>query len=326
MILLPLALAQDAVPLEAVRTTQAGATPASLSFVLGVSGALDARLSCSGQAYAISERVRSGQTVTLSLDGLALGAHACSGSLRLEEADGSYGEMPLSLEVQVLDALTLTVDKADLDLDAQRISVAGSRPLTRVEVEVFDATGHAVGRGAVSDAGSTPLELEWSQPDAEILKLALTGTDQHGLTASLELSPWSYAIPHEDLHFATGSAAIAESEAHKLEAAYGELSEVLAKYGSIVDVKLFVAGYTDTVGDRAGNQGLSEARARAIAGWFRSRGFEGSVAYQGFGEDGLAVGTPDETDEVRNRRALYLLAADEPAVSGELPRAAWRPL
>ena len=323
---LALAHAQDAVRLEAVRTTQEGAEPASLSFVMGVSGQLDAQLTCAGRSYRLSERVGADSTVTLTLDDLPRGTHSCSGSLRLEESDGSSGEMPLSLEFAMLDALELEVDKARLDLDARSLVVTGSRPLQRVEIEVFDDSGQAVGSGALSDAGASELSLEWSQPDVEVLKLVLTGTDVHGLTAALTLSPWSYAIPHEDVHFATGKSEITEGEEPKLDHAYAELTEVLEKYGDIVEVKLFVAGYTDTVGDRASNQGLSEARAKAIASWFRARGFEGYVAYQGFGEDGLAVDTPDETDEVRNRRALYLLAAEQPPAAGELPRANWRPL
>ena len=82
----------------------------------------------------------------------------------------------------------------------------------------------------------------------------------------------------------------------------------------------------DTVGDAASNQGLSERRARAIAAWFRQRGFRGAVWYQGFGEGVLAVGTPDETDEPANRRAIYVLAADKPPVSDVLPRQAWKRL
>ena len=50
------------------------------------------------------------------------------------------------------------------------------------------------------------------------------------------------------------------------------------------------------------------------------------VHYQGFGEDALAVQTPDETAEARNRRAVYVLAASAPAVQKALPRSAWRRL
>ena len=40
------------------------------------------------------------------------------------------------------------------------------------------------------------------------------------------------------------------------------------------------------------------------------------VAFQGFGETALRVQTPDETDEVKNRRADYILADDAPPTRG----------
>ena len=100
----------------------------------------------------------------------------------------------------------------------------------------------------------------------------------------------------------------------------------LPKYGSVVEVRLYVAGYTDTVGAAAGNQALSERRARAIATWFRNRGFTGAVQYQGFGESVLAEPTADEVDHAANRRALYILAAQTPPISTALPRSAWKAL
>jgi outer membrane protein OmpA-like peptidoglycan-associated protein len=91
-------------------------------------------------------------------------------------------------------------------------------------------------------------------------------------------------------------------------------------------VKLFVAGYTDTVSDRDHNQRLSDARAKSIASWFRRKGLRIPIFYQGFGEDVLAKPTPDEKPEPANRRALYLLASQRPATGGQLPRDAWKEL
>jgi outer membrane protein OmpA-like peptidoglycan-associated protein len=67
-------------------------------------------------------------------------------------------------------------------------------------------------------------------------------------------------------------------------------------------------------------------RALAIASWFRENGFKGEIHYQGFGEDGQLVKTLDETAEPANRRAIYILAAEAPPTSEQLPRSAWRPL
>ena len=83
-----------------------------------------------------------------------------------------------------------------------------------------------------------------------------------------------------------------------------------AVVGEVLSVKLFVLGYTDTVGNSAANQALSVRRACAIAAYFRAAGVKIPIRYAGKGEDALLVLTPDETDEVRNRRARYLLAVE----------------
>jgi outer membrane protein OmpA-like peptidoglycan-associated protein len=123
--------------------------------------------------------------------------------------------------------------------------------------------------------------------------------------------------------FETNSDVIREGEVPKLETAWSEVVHAIDLYGEVIEIQLFVAGYTDTVGDAASNLALSRRRARSIAAWFRSKGFPGAIHYQGFGESVLAVGTPDGTDEARNRRAVYVLAAQVPPVSEELPKQAW---
>ena len=47
---------------------------------------------------------------------------------------------------------------------------------------------------------------------------------------------------------------IGESEEWKLESTLDDLQEVLRKYGSVVPVKLYIAGCTDTVGDGGHNK------------------------------------------------------------------------
>jgi outer membrane protein OmpA-like peptidoglycan-associated protein len=147
-----------------------------------------------------------------------------------------------------------------------------------------------------------------------------------GFWSELEILPWSVEIPHEEVNFESGSDAIPDAEVHKVDDAYAQLLEAVARYGDLVEISLYVAGYTDTVGGPGDNQALSERRARSIASAFRARGFGSPIYYQGFGEDALAVATPDNTDELRNRRALYLLAAQPPLPSSQVPRASWRRL
>ncbi len=318
------ALAKDAVELQVMRKAQEGYDAPTLTVVANVSGQVEVSMRCGSKRYALSEAVKPGGTYPLAFEGLSRGHHACSGTLTLQASDGTAGEMPLSLEVDVLPPLELSVTKEDLDIDGHTMSLRASRPLSWVAVEVLDDSGQRIGELVQELSGFDQVELEWDALDeGEVLKIVITARDTDQLAGKLELSPWHYNIPHEDVTFASGQWEVLPKEEPKLEQAWSDLQAVLAKYGSIVEVKLFVAGYTDTVGGAQANLGLSRSRARAIAQWFRSRGFTGPISFQGFGEQVLAVPTPDETAERANRRALYILAADEPPVSDDLPRASW---
>ena len=278
LLLLGPALAQDALSLEAVRHAQVGLGAPSLTFLPGVTGALDARLSCGNRSYSWSGAIRPGQPQTLSLTDLPQGSHTCQGSVTLEVDDGTQGELPLSLDVWMHPPLKLTVDRQALDLDSHTLTLQGSRPIGRVEIEVLGEKGHRIGSGAV--AGMAPelsVDVEWQQAPGEALKLEVTAWDEHDLPGRIELSPWSYAIPHEDVVFESGQAEVLLTEAPKLEKAWSELQDVRNRYGDVVEVRLYVAGYTDTVGDSASNRALSKRRARAIAIWFRERGFDGPI-------------------------------------------------
>jgi len=321
------AMAQDAITFEARSKVAVGQT-ASVTFTSAVEGSLKVALDCgAGRRFELSTAVQPGSRHELPLQGLPAGEFGCAGSVRLDQPDGSWGEMPLSVPVAVLDPLTWTYGMDDVDLEAGSLVVHPSRPLAEATVTLIGQGGATLGTETADLTDPANPRFSWAVPEeAEVLKLRVEGADRAGIAGFLELSPWSYAVPHDDVVFASGSHTIRAEEEPKLERCWSEVSAVVAKYGDVVDIELFVAGYTDTVGDAAGNQGLSERRARAIARWFRQRGFSGPVWYQGFGESVLAVGTPDETDEPANRRAVYVLAADKPPVSDVLPRQDWSSL
>ena len=65
--------------------------------------------------------VSAGQRVELPLD-VPVGEHTCAGTLALRLSDGSEGEMPLSFTVRMLPSLTLTVDRASVDLQAATLT------------------------------------------------------------------------------------------------------------------------------------------------------------------------------------------------------------
>ena len=316
--LLSIAFAQDAVSLEYVKKGQVGtAKPAFTVIANTAADDLTVKASCGGISMTRSGPASAGDRKTWELD-LPAGTHSCSGQLSVATPDGETGEMPLKFTVQVLPPMKMRVVPGSIDLPSRSLSVTLERAASRVEVSIFGPGGKEIGGGLVPSvaAAGEPISVSWSQDSEEALKLKLKGFDADGFYAELELNPWKYNIPHEDVVFASGSSVIDGPEVPKLSAAMTEVQNTLAKYGKDVVIKLYVSGHTDTVGDAGRNETLSLERAKAIAGWFDKAGFPGSIYYVGMGERDLAVSTPDSTDEPKNRRAVYTLAASAPELSG----------
>lgn len=82
-----------------------------------------------------------------------------------------------------------------------------------------------------------------------------------------------------------------------------ELDRIAQGLVADTTTQLLVWGFTDTVGTAEYNQGLSERRAEAVARYLESQGVSRDrMVIRGFGETNLAVPTPDQTPEPRNRR------------------------
>jgi len=206
----------------------------------------------------------------------------------------------------------VSYDAEHLDLDGHVLQFKMSRPAGSAELVAVGEDGKQLGTGAASYQREPPgtwLSVSWTQPDgARVLRLELRAVAADGLVTRVELTPWSVAIDHEDVNFATGSAAIEAGEDAKLDASLDKIGEVVKRSEKFVKMQLYVAGHTDTVGPGAKNLALSLGRARAIAAYFRRKGLALPIAFAGFGEQVLRVKTPDETDERANRRADYVIA------------------
>ena len=326
MLLLSVALA-DPIDLEVLSTVQNGEA-ATLTLVVNQDvDELSASVSCGGASAEVSGGADAGSRLVMELKANP-GRHTCTGSLSATFADGGGGEMPLSFEIVVLDDMKLDVPRTMVDMEKQVVYVGMDRVPASFEVTAYGAGDAVIGTGSMAAMGEGPGDLvmvEWSG-EGEVLRLVVRGTDTDGFWGQVALFPWYYEIPHEDVVFETAQADIQPDEVIKLERAMLEVDKVLAKYGEHASVKLYVGGYTDSQGGRASNENLSTLRALAIAAWFRENGFKGEIQYQGFGEDGQLVKTLDETAEPANRRAVYILAAEAPPTSEQLPRTAWRPL
>ncbi|MCB9758319.1 MAG: OmpA family protein [Alphaproteobacteria bacterium] len=322
------AAAANPVDLELVGKAQIGQSKPAL--VLQVNQAatdLSVSLTCGGSTGRHSGPAGAGERVVIEVDP-PQGSHACSGALSAVFADGSEGEMPLSFTVQVLPPLVVKVAPDAVDLEKRTVAVTMDRPAGRVEVRAYGPEGQVLGEGVAPGEGAPPgqaVTAQWSGA-GEVIRVEVRGFDTDGFWAAVDLFPWYYNIPHEDVVFATNEAVIRPAEEPKLTAALAQIREVERKYGTFAAVNLYIAGYTDTVGDAGANQGLSERRAKAIAAWFSKQGLSGEIWYQGFGESALAVPTADNVDEAANRRAVYVVAAQPPPRTAELPRGDWKKL
>jgi len=207
------------------------------------------------------------------------------------------------------------------------LQVVLNRPAGMVNVQVYGLDGKEVGSGTVNAEGwgaGDAIPIEWSPTTPDILRIQVTAHDVNGFWSRMDLFPWYYEIPHEDIGFETNESTIQETESYKLTDAKKEIDAVLARYqGSGVVANLYVAGYTDRVGSTEINRALSERRAASIARWFQQAGFQGEIWYQGFGEKGNLVSTPDEVEEAKNRRAAYVIAAEAPPVTALMPGSTW---
>ena len=163
-------------------------------------------------------------------------------------------------------------------------------------------------------------------------RLEVKAIDTEGSWQSFRVVRWYTELPHEDVHFDSGSSKVDTDQLNKLKSVtalvQGEIErfrEAMGDPKAGVDLQLYVAGYTDTVGDQVKNRKLSAERALSISRAFRALGVSLTIRYIGYGETGLLIKTGDSVDEPRNRRSAYIVANSPP--SGPMfPHQGWRHL
>jgi outer membrane protein OmpA-like peptidoglycan-associated protein len=112
--------------------------------------------------------------------------------------------------------------------------------------------------------------------------------------------PAPAAAPSTNLNieFATGSAALTPQATSELD----QLGKALTS-AQLAAFNFKIVGHTDTVGDPATNQSLSDARAQAVKSYLEAKYSIADTRLQatGVGETDLLVATPPQTPEPRNR-------------------------
>lgn len=219
--------------------------------------------------------------------------------------------------------LRLSIGENDIDVAARTIhfQLSGSS-VQRVDVEIFSPDGDKLYAGQQTFERARPgdrLDVTW--PDlgkqGDNFRMELKFTAANGAWVTFQVTRFYIEVPHEEVEFDTGKWEVKADQQAKLEKPLTLLKEAASKYSSLMNVSLYVAGHTDTVGQANDNQRLSEQRAQAIAQWFTKHGLRGMPIYvRGFGEGAPAVKTADNVPEQRNRRAQYIVSSFAPQLAG----------
>tara|TARA_Y100001954_G_C15821385_1_gene610102 strand:- start:1855 stop:3024 length:1170 start_codon:yes stop_codon:yes gene_type:complete len=258
-----------------------------------------------------------GKTIEIEMPQNQVGLWRWQGKLKVTFADGSAGQMPLAFSTEVRQPPQLRLHRSGLDLIKKELKVVFGAAAQKVEMEVVGENGETLAKKTVPFRGEkrgTPLHLKWeTNSEVKVMKIALVAHDVNGFfSPTLALYPWSLAIPHEEVVFETASNAILDAEVPKLKDVLPRIQKRIQQYSSLIPVRLFVLGHTDTVGPADTNRALSQKRASAIARWFQNQGIKVPIFIRGFGESDLRVTTGDNVDEAANRRADYILSVNPP--------------
>lgn len=218
--------------------------------------------------------------------------------------------------------LALRIGESDIDVAHRTIYFELATAADSADIEVYSPEGELLHVGqATYDEAKPHQRLSVSWPDlgakGENFRIELKFTDTKGNWVTFQVIRFYLEVPHEEVEFESAKWSIPSEQEGKLKTPLELLKDAAAKYAKLMDVSLYVAGYTDTVGATSDNQALSERRAQAIADYFVKHGLTGMPIYvRGFGEGALAVQTADNVPEAKNRRALYIVSSFMPVLQG----------
>ncbi len=231
------------------------------------------------------------------------------------------------IDVVVARPMEIQITKDTVDLGAGTITFTGSEQVALVTLTITGEDGATLlsKEYKVQSAAGQPTTINFDPPKRSIGYVDLRAQDPWGFYNGVQMSPFFVQVPNsKEVIFETAKWDILPDEEPKLVEVLDRVVAALDKLGNGFQATLYVAGYTDTVGTPDSNYVLSDRRARAISQWFRDHGLRIRTCYQGFGEDSLAVLTADNTDEARNRRTIFVIAAQAPGVNATFPRPNWK--
>ncbi|SFK45656.1 OmpA family protein [Falsiroseomonas stagni] len=170
-----------------------------------------------------------------------------------------------------------------------------------------DATAPAspVAPAAVAPGGPSAQPAEAPAPDPAKPPVAAAPVAPPPLAAVAPgtTAPAGVAAVSITVTFPSGSASLTP----QAEATLAPLGRALSS-PDLAPFRFRIEGHTDSVGDAASNQRLSERRAEAVRGYLVAKHgvAPGRLEAVGLGETRLLVPTPDGWDEPRNRRVQVI--------------------
>lgn len=235
--------------------------------------------------------------------------------------------------------ITALATAEDLVFKRQAIYSA-SFDVASYKVEVYNTDGDVFhkeeGAGGGQFKAGERITFKWPDKTDDVFLVKVHFEGEQGQFADHILAPMAIEIPHTEIVFDSGKAIIKSEQSPMLDEAAAVAMNKLAAVenakaavgnalsGNAYVPKLFISGYTDTVGEPGKNQKLSEQRAKAIAEYFYNKGVWSEIYFTGMGERGLKIPTSDSVDEEKNRRALYVISF-QPPVGASFPSAgAWK--
>ena len=279
-----------------------------------------------------------GQDVALSVTGLRAGAekrlplpvvkgvfhYTCK--LSGQSGKEKFANFDVEFDTRVGQPPKIQIAPADVDENGRKITVRLSEPAGKLELDVMGDDGKPIANISKTfkgEAPGTPLTVTWEQKADEVVgQFQLRAYDQANYWSGIE-SVTFVDIAHQDVIFESGKADIRPTEEPKLLEPLDRIQQQLKAVAGVLQIELYIGGYTDTVGQPADNLELSRKRAHAIATWFAAHGIKVPIQSQGFGETVLKVPTADGVDEARNRRASYVLSVQPPPASRGFPARNW---
>jgi outer membrane protein OmpA-like peptidoglycan-associated protein len=203
-------------------------------------------------------------------------------------ADGLKGQFPWLTLAQGATATTVIAsgEAADAAVKTSALEAAGAAIAAVPEGAGALLIDNITVTGATDTPVGAALAGLGANPDVAACAAAFTAT-----------------MAGRTINFTTGSAEISADSARLLDALTGIGKACSAHV-------IAIEGHTDTVGETASNQALSQGRADAVKTYWASKGFSGTtVTATGFGESVLLVATPDETANEQNRRIEFKVTA-----------------